>query len=362
MTAGPRGVANRPEQVGWRLGIRLSRRTFAEELMDALTDVLRAVRLTGAVFFDIHASEQWVAETPPGDSIVGTIFPGAQHLIPYHVVVEGTCWGWVLDEPPVHLTAGDIIVFPRGDAHVMSSAPGMRGTPDMGLYHPPKTGQLPFAISMGNASVDRAHVVCGYLGCDARPFNPLLGALPRVIRVSDREGGALGAFVGFALTESREPRIGGESVLSRLSELMFIDVVRRYLETLPADRMGWLAGLRDPFVGRALSALHGSPARDWSLKSLAHEVGLSRSALAERFTQFVGQPAMQYLTNWRMQLAANQLLTGLDTVAEIAEAVGYESEAAFSRAFKKTVGMPPSEWRKHHINSGVDDLQNSAAH
>jgi len=166
-----------------------------------------------------------------------------------------------------------------------------------------------------------------------------------VIHISDPSGGALGAFVRFAVDESRAPRPGGESVLGRLSELMFVDVIRRHLETLPADRTGWLAGLRDPSVGRALAALHRSPAHAWSLNLLAREVGLSRSVLAERFTQFVGQPAMQYLANWRMQLAANQLLNGADSIANIAERVGYESEAAFSRAFKKAVGVPPSQWR-----------------
>jgi AraC-like DNA-binding protein len=188
--------------------------------------------------------------------------------------------------------------------------------------------------------------VCGFLGCDARPFNPLLNALPRVIHVSDRAGGPIAAFVQFAVAESKEPRAGGECVLGRLSELMFVDVVRRYMETLPPDREGWLAGLREPFVGRALAALHRSPARDWTIETLAREVGLSRSVLAERFTQYVGQPPIQYLTNWRMQLAANHLLSGVDSVAEIAERVGYESEAAFSRAFKKAVGAPPAEWRK----------------
>jgi AraC-like DNA-binding protein len=167
-----------------------------------------------------------------------------------------------------------------------------------------------------------------------------------VIRVSDGAGGAIDAFVQFAVAESKAPRPGGECVLGRLSELMFVDVVRRYLETLPADRTGWLAGLREPFVGRALTALHRNPSHGWTLESLAHEVGLSRSALAERFTQFVGQPPMQYLTNWRMQIAANQLLGSTDSVATIAERVGYESEAAFSRAFKKSVGAPPSQWRK----------------
>ena len=316
--------------------------------MDALSDVLRAVRLTGAVFFDIRASDPWVAETPPGETIVGTIFPGigAEHLISYHVITGGSCWACLIGEAPIQLHAGDIIVFPHGDAHVMSSGPGMRAAPIPARYHPPSEGQLPFAVSMGDSQTDSAHLVCGFLGCDARPFNPLLTALPRVIRVSDCAGGPLAAFIGFALAESKQPRIGGECVLGRLSELMFVDVVRRYLETLPAERTDWLAGLRDPFIGRALAALHHSPARHWILESLAREVGLSRSTLAERFTQFVGQPPMQYLTNWRMQLAANHLVSGLDSVAAIADRVGYESEAAFSRAFKKAVGTPPSQWRK----------------
>jgi AraC-like DNA-binding protein len=302
--------------------------------------------LTGAVFFDVRASEPWVAETPKGSSIVRRIFTDAEHLIPYHVMTRGSGWAAVLDEPPIRFATGDVIVFPQGDAHVISSAPGMRGTPDLGLYRRPKDGQLPFAISMGDRRAEEAHIVCGYLACDARPFNPLLSALPRVVRINDSAGGALGAFVQFAVAESTTPRMGGESVLSRLSELMFVDVVRRYLETLPADRTGWLAGLRDPSVGRALTALHRSPTRDWTVGSLAREAGLSRSVLAERFTQFVGQPAMQYLTNWRMQLAANHLLSGTESVATVADRVGYESEAAFSRAFKKVVGMPPSQWRQ----------------
>jgi len=314
--------------------------------MDALSDVLRAVHLTGAVFFEVHGSDPWVAETPAGGSIVGRIFPAAEHLISYHVVTRGACWGGIVGEPAIRLSAGDIIVFPHGDPHVMSSAPGMRDTTDVRIYRRPTEGQLPFSVSRGDTQANPTDIVCGFLGCDARPFNPLLAALPRVIRVSDGAGGALGAFMRFAMAEAREHRIGGEAVLGHLSELMFVDVVRRYLETLPEDGIGWLAGLRDTFVGRALMALHRDPARDWTLESLAHEVGLSRSALAERFTQFVGQPAMQYLTNWRMQLAANHLLSGTDNVAAIADRVGYESEAAFSRAFKKVVGSPPSQWRK----------------
>lgn len=315
--------------------------------MDALSDVLRAVRLTGAVFFDVQASESWVAETPHGEAIVGKIFPAADHLIPYHVVTTGACWAGLVGEEPIRLAAGEIVVFPHGDAHVLSSEPGMRSVPDLTLYRRPSDGQLPFSVTMGTRGVaEPAHIVCGYLACDAQPFNPLLAALPRAIHVAGHDGGALGAFVRFAIAESKERRPGGEAMLEHLSELMFVDVVRRYLATLPAGRTDWLAGLREPFVGRALTALHRSPARAWTLETLAHDVGLSRSALAERFTQFVGQPPMQYLANWRMQLAANDLRSGTENVATIAERVGYESEAAFSRAFKKAVGISPSEWRK----------------
>jgi AraC-like DNA-binding protein len=316
--------------------------------MDALSDVLRAVRLSGAIFFDIRAGEPWVAATPPGAAIVGSLFPGSEHLISYHVITHGACWASLQGEPPLRLTAGDIIVFPHGDPHVLSSAPGMGAAPELARYRRPHDGQLPFTITMGATETPSVRFVCGFLGWDARPFNPLLSALPRLIRVSDHADGALAAYVRFALAEAKEPRIGGEGVLSRLSELMFVDVVRRYLESLPSGQTDWLAGLRDPYVGRALAALHRNPARAWTLPTLARAAGLSRSALAERFTQFVGRPAMQYLTHWRMQLAANQLRSGTDRVAAIADRVGYESEAAFSRAFKKAVGTSPGQWRTRH--------------
>jgi AraC-like DNA-binding protein len=316
------------------------------EIMDALSDVLRAVRLSGAIFFDIHASDPWVAETPAGSSIVGAMFPDAEHLVCYHVITQGSCWATLAGEPPVSLSAGDIIVFPHGDTHVLSSVPGLRRAPDLAMYRRPDDGRLPFTLSMGDGAAPTAAFVCGFLGCDARPFNPLLTALPRVLRVHDQSGGPLDSLVRFALSESKGTRVGGEGVLGRLSELMFVEVIRRYLEALPAERADWLAGLRDPYVGRALALLHRHSARPWDLDSLARAIGLGRSALSERFTQFVGQPPMHYLANWRMQLAANALRSGNESVATIAHQVGYDSEAAFSRAFKKAVGSPPSEWRK----------------
>lgn len=317
--------------------------------MDALSDVLRAVRLTGAFFFDVQACAPWCAETPLGKSVVGAMFPGSDHLISYHLLISGTCWATLDGEPPIKLSAGDIIVLPHGDTHVLATQPGMRKTPEMSMYAMPQDGVLPSKISMGSPGGEPAHFVCGFLGCDSRPYNPLLTALPRVIVVKDQGSSALGAYFQAALSEQKSSRIGGADLLGRISELMFVDVVRRHLESLPADRTNWLAGLRDPYVGRALMALHAAPARSWTLELLAQEAALSRSAFAERFTQFVQQPPMQYLTNWRMQLATNYLRNGADPIAAIANKVGYESEAAFSRAFKKAVGSPPSDWRHSHV-------------
>ncbi|HEX2585059.1 MAG TPA: AraC family transcriptional regulator [Steroidobacteraceae bacterium] len=315
--------------------------------MDALSDVLQAIRLTGSIFFDIRATDPWVAETPEGRSVVAAMFPGSEHMMCYHVITQGSCWASVPGEQPLQLTAGDIIVLPHGDTHVLSSAPGLRKSPNMALYRRPDDGRLPSAIAMGDADGKQgAEFICGFLGCDAQPFNPLLAALPRIIRVSDRNTGVLATYVRFAISESRDSRIGGQSVLGRLSELMFVDAIRHYLETLPSNQLNWLAGLRDTYVGRALTSLHRQPAHEWTLDSLAKEVALSRSAFSERFTQYVGQPPMQYLMNWRMQLASTHLVSGSDSVAVIANRVGYESEAAFSRAFKKSVGVSPGEWRK----------------
>jgi AraC-like DNA-binding protein len=319
--------------------------------MDALSDVLRAVRLSGAVFFDVDASPPWVAEAPAGATIVGRVFPGADHLMSYHVVTRGSCWASLIDEDPIHLLTGDIVVFPHGHPHVMASSPGMRGTPNVELYRPPSDGRLPFTITMGPLQQDPAQIVCGFFGCDTRPFNPLLSALPPIMHHRARGDGPLAHFVQVAVDESRRPRVGGECVLGRLSELLFVEVVRHHLETLPEDRTGWLAGLRDQFVGRALTAMHTDPARGWTIESLAREAGLSRSALAERFTQLVGQPPMQYLANWRMQTAAHLLRSSAENVGTVAERVGYESEAAFSRAFKKIVGVPPGEWKRQRAPS-----------
>jgi AraC-like DNA-binding protein len=314
---------------------------------DTLSEVLRAVRLTGAVFFTVDGSAPWVTETPAAREIAPRIVPGAEHVIDYHVVASGSCWGGIVGEPPIRLEAGDVIVFPQGDTHVMSSAPGMRGQPSVDIYE--RSGrQLPVAISANGGGRERAQIICGFLACDARPFNPLLATLPRVIHVPrpPEDDGMITQFIRFALAESAARRAGGEAVLAHLSELLFVEVVRRYLATLPLDHRGWLAGLRDEQVGRALAKLHDLPAHPWTLEDLARESALSRSVLAERFTHFVGVPPMQYLAGWRMQLAASLLSGTALGLAEIAERVGYGSEAALSRAFKRLVGVAPVIWRQ----------------
>jgi AraC-like DNA-binding protein len=313
---------------------------------DVLSDVLRAVRLTGAVYFDYELTSPWVAEAPPADAIRSEVMPGAQRVIEYHLLARGTCWAQAVGDAPLRLVEGDLLLFPHGDPHALASAPGLRATPDLGMFVR-SSAPLPIVHAAGGGGPDEARVICGFFGCDDRPFNPLLEALPRVLHVPAAAvgDGLIATLFLTAARESRNREPGGENVLARLSELLFVEIVRRHLRTLPEAETGWLAGLRDPIVGQALAAVHSAPAEMWSVDSLARRAGTSRSVLAERFTNILGQPPMQYLTRWRMQLASRRLRDGA-TIAEAASASGYESEAAFSRAFKKAVGLSPGAWRR----------------
>ena len=319
--------------------------------VDTLSDVLRAVRMKGAVFFDVDTTAPWVAEAPPARIIAPAVMPGSEHVIEYHVITSGSCWASVIghDVDPVCLSAGDVVAFPQGDAHVLSSAPGMRGDIELGLFERPESSlQLPLLVNLDGGGKEHAHLVCGFLGCDSRPFNPLLESLPRILYVRGSTGDRsrwLDEFTRFAVMEAKEKRAGGSSILSKLGELMFAEVVRSYLASLPEESSGWLAGLRDHFIGRVLNLLHENPTKAWTLDQLARDVGLSRSSLADRFTTLVGIPPMQYLQKWRLQMAASKLTDRTSNIATIAAEVGYESEAAFSRAFKKSLGLSPAEWR-----------------
>jgi len=320
---------------------------------DPLSDVLRTVKLTGALFFRLDVSSPWVVEVPHASVFSPIILPGAQHVISYHIVAQGSGWVSRPADPPVRFAVGDVLVFPHGDPYAMLSAPNehheqnVEGALD--FFRAMAAGELPFVVAEGGGGAERAQFVCGFLGCDARPFNPLLATLPDFLQVRRPAGATddlLDRLIELTLAEGRMHRAGGQCIRLRLSELMFVEVVRRYLEALPADHTGWLAGLRDPGIGRVLALLHERPAHAWTLDELARQVGMSRSVLADRFMHLVGQPPMQYLTRWRIQVAARLLADGAQKVAAVAAEVGYASEAAFSRAFKKLTGVSPASWRK----------------
>ena len=324
--------------------------------VDVLSDLLKTVRLSGAAFFDIAANAPWAVASPPRDAILPKILPGADHLIAYHVVTAGACFATIAGGEPITVQAGEVVVFTQGDPHVMSSGPGMRAPPTTAdVLEVAAAAQLPFRINHAGTSEGSTNLVCGYLACDARPFNPLLEALPPVIKGGDaraRNDGHLGHFIRFAVAEAAEKRAGGETVLTKLSELMFIEVVRGHIASLAAGNAGWLSGLRDPVVGKVLSLIHSSPREPWTIDRLAKESGVSRSVLAERFAELVGLPPIQYLAKWRMQIASKLLSGGTSNLASVAFEAGYESEAAFSRAFKKMVGVSPSVWRRRARGGG----------
>jgi AraC-like DNA-binding protein len=325
---------------------------------DILSDVLRNVRLRGALYYFVSGSGTWAAEAPASREIAGAVMPGAEHVMEYHVVTRGRCFGAIVGDAPVSLGPGDVVLFAHGDAHVVSSAPGLRAPVDPRGDVAPRPGQLPFALHLaesttpGAAATDRGDgrettLVCGFLGCDLRPFNPLIATLPRLLHVAANDDrGWIASFLRHVVRESQDKRPGGEAMLERLSEMMFIDAVRRHVDALPDDSRGWLAGLRDRFVGRALALVHDAPSFAWTVEELGRRTGLSRSALHERFLGIIGQPPMQYLASWRMQVAATLLRNPRTTVTSVAHEVGYESEAAFARAFKRLVGQSPGAWRR----------------
>lgn len=323
---------------------------------DTLSDVLRGVRLRGAVFFYISGNSDWVAEAPSAKEIAPLLMHGVDHVMEYHAVAQGSCWASIPDGPSVQLFAGDVVMFPHGDAHVVSSASGMRGDPDLSWFSSAEVDQLPLRVAYNgrNALLSAppgfsadATIVCGFLGCDLQPFNPLIAALPRLLHLRATDDDAwIAKFTQQAVAESHARRPGGEAMLARMSEMMFVNAVRRYADHLPTQSTGWLAGLRDRFVGRTLALMHEQLAHDWTIDELGRRVGLSRSALHEHFVQLIGVPPMQYLAQWRMQAAARLLLETRATVATIALDVGYDSEAAFARAFKRLVGKPPAAWRR----------------
>ncbi|MCZ4316777.1 AraC family transcriptional regulator [Comamonadaceae bacterium G21597-S1] len=319
---------------------------------DVLSDVLRCIRLTGSMLFLVDAHTPWMSWAPRAQDFQPVVLPCAQHLVSFHVVTQGSCWAGLDGVPPERFETGDVLVVPHGDGYHLASPrsaqPSYGHDEALAFFRTMAAGELPTVIHEGGRGAETTQFICGFLGCDTQPCNPLLDALPSMahLRTSAGPSDRLRHLIDFALCELRQPSSGGRIVLLRLAELMFVEVIRRYLETMADGQTGWLAGLHDPLVARALARLHHAPDRRWTLDELATQVGTSRTVLAARFAQIVGQPPMQYLTQWRMQLATRLLAHPTrQKVATVADAVGYGSEAAFSRAFKKCTGLSPAAWR-----------------
>ena len=319
--------------------------------MDVLSQVLRVVRLTGAVYFEVTAACPWISKSPPTRLIASAVMPDAEHVIPFHIVTMGRAWAMPEDRsvPASAVDPGDIVMFPLGESHILTSDRDMWDCPptDLNVYFNAAESGAPFTLITIGGSGATTKIICGYLGCDTRPFNPLVSALPRmlIIRKLMDTNQLMRELLLAALGERDNRGEGGQVVLAKLSELMFVQALREHIKNLPPGATNWLSGLRDEYVGRALRLIHATPAKDWSLEALAKESGLSRSALAERFTRFAGEPPIQYLGRWRMQVAAGLIESGV-SLGAVAERVGYSSEAAFQRAFKKHVGSSPGEWRR----------------
>jgi AraC-like DNA-binding protein len=317
--------------------------------MDALSDVLRAAQLTGGVFLHAEFFAPWCIAARVSPEHCSPALGPATHLIFYHYVVEGACRLRLEGEDGDGVTvgAGEIVLLPRNDLHLIGSDLSVPPVPGKEVIHPPKNGGL-YSIHHGGNG-ERTRMVCGFLGCARAEGNPVIAALPPVLKLNVEEGAAaewIRSTFHYAAEEVAAGRAGSETVLSKLSELLFVETVRRHAESLPEGHTGWLAGLRDRFVARALALLHRDFAREWTVDDLAREVGLSRSALAERFIRLIGTPPMHYLANWRMQVATEKLRSTNASLAQVADSIGYESEAAFSRAFKKSFGTPPATWRR----------------
>jgi AraC-like DNA-binding protein len=318
--------------------------------VDALSETLRVVQLVGAIFINARFSAPWCYQSPSADSAAPHLEPGAERVVIFHLITEGECHVELDGAPPTRLSAGDVVIFPQGHAHRMSSQPGL----------PPATGaplervlaRRPRQLTYGGGGAI-TRLVCGYLACDARLAAMLFAGLPPLVRVNVRGSSAgawLEASVRYALAEARSPRAGGAGVLAKLAEVLFIEVLRLYMREQSTACTGWLAGVRDPVVGAALQALQKRPEHSWTVEELAHTAGTSRSVLAERFQLLVGSSPIQYLTQWRIVLASNLLARSSAPMTRIAEAVGYQTDTAFSRAFRREFGKPPAAWRRERAS------------
>jgi AraC-like DNA-binding protein len=321
--------------------------------MNALLDVLRTLRLTGGIFLDCEFTAPWcVSASAIGPEEVGLLtMPFPAHVIAYHYVTHGGVLLQMANQQPVRIDAGEVVVFPANDQHRLGSDLSVKAVNAKELVLPPANGSLA-RIEYGGGG-ERTHIMCGFLGTDA-PDDPVIGILPSVLKLDAAQGASVDwieSSLRFAAREMAAGRTGSLAILAQLAECLFMEAVRRYVDSLPPPERGWLAGFSDPVVGRALSLLHTRRDRPWTLEELAGQTGLSRSAFSDRFTRVMGEPPMRYLAKQRLRFAAQKLRTSHEAVAQIAFEAGYDSEAAFSRAFKRELGVPPAAWRARSAES-----------
>ena len=326
--------------------------------MDALSAALSSVRMTGAIFADAICSAPWGFAVPAIDAlerVVHMLAPGTERVVGYHLVTEGKALVGLEASEDVALTAGDIVIIPHGDPHRVTN-----GTPSKLIDTSPALAKWlagdVSSMELGGGG-ERTHFVCGYFGCERHAARLFLAGLPSLIKINlrtDAAGRWLENSIRHLLDEAKSRRPGGAVVLSKMAEAFFIETLRRYMQQLPPEQRGWLAGARDPVVGAALALLHRQPCHSWTVSELAAEIGASRSLVAERFVLFLGEPPLTYLVRWRLQLAARLLQTTQKTILQVAVDVGYESEAAFNRAFRREFGLPPAQYRRKLARNGAD--------
>jgi AraC-like DNA-binding protein len=314
--------------------------------MDVLSTVLKMVKLEGAMFYNAEFSAPWGFRSPPSCQVAPYLTSESRHVIIYHLLTHGRAYANVEGGPRVSLSAGDIVVFPHGDAHIMGNGHEVEPRDNARILQEILAQGLKLARMGGGGEITK--FICGYLVCDPQLSKAFLGGLPPLFKVnigSDGSGQWLGNSIRYAVEQAVASQTGSEIVVAKLSEALFVETLRRYVEHLPPGQTGWLAGARDPDVGNALALMHRQPSDPWTIAELARQVGVSRSVLAERFRHFLGVPPMAYLTRWRLQLGAQLLASTSHSVAQIAGEVGYESEPAFNRAFKREFGSPPARFR-----------------
>jgi AraC-like DNA-binding protein len=315
---------------------------------DAISELLLGVKLSGAMFFNGEFSAPWGVDSPGSEVLAPVLSPGAKHLVVYHYVVDGRAVAQLAGGPACELEAGDVVVFPHGDRHFLSNGEVTVGAEEaLDSLRRIQSRDLRL-LRMGGGG-ERTRLVCGFMACDPYLGRPILGGLPPLFKVNVRKDASatwLESAILHLVDETPSGRVGSEALLAKLSEALFVEVLRRYVAELPAQQTGWLAGARDEVVGRSLGLLHHRVEHPWTIAELAKEVGVSRSGLVERFTKYLSEPPMTYLARWRLQLAAQRLAETSQCVAEIALGVGYESEAAFHRAFKREFGVPPARYRR----------------